>query len=64
MQWPCIGSAHAYEDIFTCFRICVFIYESGLQPYSKNDFKRLIRIEKIEQDNIKGREHKFEESRK
>lgn len=45
-------------------RICVFIYESVLLPYSKNDYKRLIRIEKTEQDNITGREHKFEESRK
>lgn len=47
--------------IFTCLHICIFIYESVAPPYSKNDLRRLIRIETIEQNSITEREHKFKE---
>lgn len=54
MRWSCLGSASVSKTwIFTCLHIYIFIYESMPLPYSKNDLKRLISVEKIEQDNRK-----------
>lgn len=52
VMWPpCLDTASVFKTwVSTCLHIGIFIYESMCLPYSKNDLKRLIRIEKIEQD--------------